>query len=299
LGKHPSTHPLLKIRLPIDYQTAHATRAKQQAQQQAQQKSMKVEDKKDAAPAKIEKCNADFVRDVTIPDGSVCLPNVVLHKIWALKNNGHHAWPAGTHLCFVGGEILPAGTNADATPAVPAARPGEIADCAIDLRMPSIAGRYTGYYRLQLPNGALFGPRVWIDVVVESETAPSAAVATVAAPVQPPTDASKASLSKTGKAPAPALPVEDKTATGKKSDDKTATAPGKKSDETKAAKKDATPATAPLAPAAKVGIAGKWESELKQLHDMGFVENELNQYLLANSNGDVQKTVQWLVNNGH
>jgi hypothetical protein len=112
---------------------------------------------------------AHFVRDVTIPDGSMWRPGQRVLKTWSIKNVGNVCWPRGTKLVFVNGTVKP--SEDEEQPLVALAAPGEVVDVSIKVQMPDKPGRYTGYYRLSYgPDGIKFGHRIWIDVLV-SETA--------------------------------------------------------------------------------------------------------------------------------
>jgi len=112
---------------------------------------------------------ANFVRDVTVPDGSMWRPGQHVLKTWSLKNIGNVYWPRGTKLVFVNGTVKP--IESEEQPLVPLAAPGEVVDVSIKVQMPEKPGRYTGYYRLSYgTDGIKFGHRIWLDVHV-SETA--------------------------------------------------------------------------------------------------------------------------------
>jgi hypothetical protein len=130
-----------------------------------------------------------FLRDVTLPDGTVVAPGVPLVKTWRLRVP--EGLPAGTAMVFVDGDAAQARlgaarrvpVRADGLPVLP----GEV-DVSVALRItPSAASegsgssleRHRGFWRLET-NGKEFGPRVWVDVAVDAAAA--AAAATAAAP---------------------------------------------------------------------------------------------------------------------
>src|SRR5574340_445852 len=45
----------------------------------------------------------EFIKDVTVPDGTVLAPNARLVKTWRLRNNGNCAWTTDTKLVFTSG----------------------------------------------------------------------------------------------------------------------------------------------------------------------------------------------------
>uniref|UniRef100_A0A7S3HT26 Uncharacterized protein n=1 Tax=Spumella elongata TaxID=89044 RepID=A0A7S3HT26_9STRA len=114
-----------------------------------------------------------FVRDRSLPDGTAVQPGQTgLRKIWDVRNDGLHAWPAGSTLVFCGGDVLHSGT----APAVEPARllkPGEEGQLAVSLTaVPEKDGRYVSYFRMQTAEGQNFGQRLWADIVVTKPASP-------------------------------------------------------------------------------------------------------------------------------
>lgn len=86
---------------------------------------------------------AEFVADVTIPDGTVVTPGQNFNKKWRLKNIGACAW-SGYTLVFDSGESM----NGPTTKAIGTVNPGQEIDIDVDLKAPTTAGTYRGYWRL-------------------------------------------------------------------------------------------------------------------------------------------------------
>ena len=120
---------------------------------------------------------ATFIGDVTLADGIKVKPGQILQKVWSMKNNGDKAWPEGTRLQFIGGDVTPAPASAAGDAAwsdaalVPAAMPGQVINIALDIQTPQELGRFRGTFRLVTPEGQRFGPRCWIDVEVTNDDA--------------------------------------------------------------------------------------------------------------------------------
>lgn len=95
-----------------------------------------------------------FVKDVTIPDGTVFAPGETFTKTWRLKNRGTCAWTADYMLVFARGEKL-GDTIAVRLPGYVA--PGQTVDVSVTLTAPDSAGQYVGYWMLRNPSGTLFG----------------------------------------------------------------------------------------------------------------------------------------------
>lgn len=97
---------------------------------------------------------AQFVTDVTIPDGTTMLPGQTFNKKWRLRNIGACAWN-GYSLVFDSGESM----NGPATKAIAAVNPGQEIDIDVDLKAPTTPGTYRGYWRL-VTNGNVLVPIV-------------------------------------------------------------------------------------------------------------------------------------------
>lgn len=115
---------------------------------------------------------AQFVTDVSIPDGTVMNPNQTFNKKWRLKNIGSCAWN-GYSLVFDSGDSM----NGPATKAIAAVNPGQEIDIDVDLKAPATAGNYRGYWRL-VTNGNVLVPIVsgyqgrsfYVDIKVSAPT---------------------------------------------------------------------------------------------------------------------------------
>jgi hypothetical protein len=107
---------------------------------------------------------ADFVADITIPDGTIVSPGQALVKTWRLGNAGTSSWDSNYELVFVGGEQMsaPSAVNVANT------TPGQEADISVNLTAPSSSGQHIGYWRLRNPQGTFFGPTIWIKINVQS-----------------------------------------------------------------------------------------------------------------------------------
>ena len=97
---------------------------------------------------------AQFVADVTVPDGWPVAPGQVLKKTWRLKNIGTCWWSKSYKLVFVGGAQM-GGVSGMNLPKDVA--PGQTIDLTIGLTSPTAPGRYIGYWQLQNAAGGLFG----------------------------------------------------------------------------------------------------------------------------------------------
>ncbi len=121
----------------------------------------------------VTRCDwADFVADVTYPDGSVIGRNAPFTKVWRIKNVGTCSWTTSYALVFVDGEAM----SAPVAIALPGTvNPGQTIDIPINLISPSKDGRYKGFFKLRNASGVLFGvgstasTAFWVDVKVSGE----------------------------------------------------------------------------------------------------------------------------------
>lgn len=93
---------------------------------------------------------AQFVRDVTVPDGTTFLPGATFTKTWRLKNAGTCTW-SGYSLVFDSGELM-GGTSP--TP-IGTVSPGQEVDISVNLTAPTANGSYRGYWRVRNASGVL------------------------------------------------------------------------------------------------------------------------------------------------
>lgn len=93
---------------------------------------------------------AQFVRDVTVPDGTAFAPGATFTKTWRLKNAGTCTW-SGYSLVFDSGELM-GGTSP--TP-IGTVSPGQEVDISLNLTAPLANGSYRGYWRIRNTSGVL------------------------------------------------------------------------------------------------------------------------------------------------
>ena len=96
----------------------------------------------------------DFVRDVTIPDGTQLQPDEPFVKTWRLRNTGTCTWTVDYKLAFSGGEAMGASQE---IPLPFPVTPGSEANLSVNLIAPTTPGEYRSEWKLRNPSGALFG----------------------------------------------------------------------------------------------------------------------------------------------
>ncbi len=117
---------------------------------------------------------AQFVADVTVPDGTVFDPGAAFKKTWRLKNVGTCIWLASSYkLSFVSGERLGANTEIGFSSDVMS---GQTVDLSVDMTAPNTAGHYIGYWKIKGASGVLFGIGInankswWVEINVRGST---------------------------------------------------------------------------------------------------------------------------------
>ncbi len=103
-------------------------------------------------------CNqAEFIRDVTIPDGSVLPPSSPFTKIWEIRNVGSCPWTSDYQLEFTGSGDRMEGTSPTAFITNGEVKPGQSVNVAVQLVAPGEVGEYKGRWWLRAPDETNFG----------------------------------------------------------------------------------------------------------------------------------------------
>jgi hypothetical protein len=101
-------------------------------------------------------CNkAEFITDVTIPDGSDITAFDTFTKTWRLRNVGTCTWTSDYRVVFDHGDQMLAPDSAPITSGSVA--PGATVDVSVPMEAPATPGTYKGYWRLRDAGGVLFG----------------------------------------------------------------------------------------------------------------------------------------------
>ncbi|MBI4786304.1 MAG: hypothetical protein HY782_04580 [Chloroflexi bacterium] len=111
--------------------------------------------------------DAEFVADVTIPDGTVLLARQSFEKIWRVRNTGTCTWTGNYQFTLLSGQVMAI------TPiGVPATAPGRMADLRVPMTAPLAPGTYSSFWRMRNPGGAFFG--VTVNVTIRVANGPAA-----------------------------------------------------------------------------------------------------------------------------
>ncbi|GAA5975882.1 hypothetical protein JCM10908_005314 [Rhodotorula pacifica] len=130
-----------------------------------------------ATPATHSTPRATFVSDITLLDGISVPAGAEFQKVWAVRA-GPSGWPAGCRLVHVGGFSSKHFATDSTLPSsfeVQAAAPDEVVSVSCDCKAPEDSGRFMDFWRLALPDGTLFGERLWIDLTIEAPASNSSA----------------------------------------------------------------------------------------------------------------------------
>jgi hypothetical protein len=109
------------------------------------------------------RADAEFVSDVTVPDGTHLAPNALFQKTWRVRNTGTCAWDASYRLTFLSGHRMFGPRSA---PLGDTVQPGEEVDVSVMLIAPADAGTYQGQWQLFAPDGTPFGTRPYVLIMV-------------------------------------------------------------------------------------------------------------------------------------
>jgi hypothetical protein len=117
---------------------------------------------------------AQFVADLTIPDGTTLSPGATFTKTWRLMNAGSCTWTTSYRLVLVGGDSL----GAPAYVRLPVSvAPGQMVDLSVNLIAPKAIGHYRGLWKLSNSAGVKFGigssgnDPFWVDINVADSSA--------------------------------------------------------------------------------------------------------------------------------
>jgi hypothetical protein len=111
---------------------------------------------------------AQFVTDVTVPDGTRYDAGATFTKTWRLRNVGTCTWTTAYTMVFDSGTQMGSTTSVNHPANTP---PGATVDVSVNMTAPNTAGRYRGYWKFKNANGVIFGLGVnakpwWVDINV-------------------------------------------------------------------------------------------------------------------------------------
>lgn len=137
---------------------------------------------------------ANYIADVTIPDGTVIAPGAQFVKTWRLLNTGTCSWGPGTglqNLQFASGDALGAPNLVPIPNTIPA---GTTGDLSINMVAPTQGGSYKSNWKLRADNGDLIGVgpsnvALFASIRVQAAPAPTKIPGPTSVPPSPPAQA--------------------------------------------------------------------------------------------------------------
>ena len=121
-------------------------------------------------PVLQSKCDAaQFLADVTYPDGSRVSQKSSFVKIWRIKNIGTCSWTPSYALVFTSGDQM---NGPSAVGLAGNVNPGQYIEVPATFTAPNKDGKYRGYWKLRNASGVLFGigtqadTAFWVDISV-------------------------------------------------------------------------------------------------------------------------------------
>jgi len=113
--------------------------------------------------------DANFVSDVTIPDGSTLKAGEQFTKTWRFQNIGKTTWTTEYSIQYLEGNLM--GKDGALTFRIPkSVAPGEYLDVSVPFTAPQTPGVYSSYWKLLSSSGYYFGDVVSITIKVGNPT---------------------------------------------------------------------------------------------------------------------------------
>jgi photosystem II stability/assembly factor-like uncharacterized protein len=117
--------------------------------------------------------SAQFVSDLTVPDGAVFAPGTTFIKTWRLRNIGTCTWTTSYKIVWGGGDQI----GAPASVKMPVnVAPGQMVDISVNMITPFAAGHFKGLWKISNAAGVQFGIGLsaidpfWVDInVIENK----------------------------------------------------------------------------------------------------------------------------------
>jgi murein DD-endopeptidase MepM/ murein hydrolase activator NlpD len=155
---------------------------------------------------------AEFIADITIPNGTVLAPGATFTKTWRLKNLGPCTWTTSYRLVFFSGEQMGAISSSTLPTNV---LPGQTVDISLNMIAPNSPGSYRGYWMFMNSTGSNFGigPNAnepwFVEITVSGPTLPPSLT-----PTYPPSSPTPtATEGEPGSSPTPSITPGGPTAT--------------------------------------------------------------------------------------
>ena len=109
--------------------------------------------------------NLAFIRDVTVPSGTVFKPNEDFVKTWKVANTGTCKWEYQYEIILLSGNAYNAKSPTKLNRVVTV---GDWSEISLGMGAPKNPGTYTSYWRMADPNGAMFGATLVVSFIVST-----------------------------------------------------------------------------------------------------------------------------------
>jgi hypothetical protein len=117
---------------------------------------------------------AQFVADITIPDGLAIACGTSFTKTWQIRNTGSTTWtPEGYYLVFVDGNLTTEPTSQ--VPLLVDVAPGQIVDISVEFTAPDTAGTYRSTWQLFTASGRAVSYDLYVEIEVPEDCPQAAA----------------------------------------------------------------------------------------------------------------------------
>ena len=122
--------------------------------------------------------DAQYLEDLTLPDGTEVIPGAALDKRWLILNRGSCAWGPEYRLVQIGESRIEGPRELALYPAVP----GSQAVWQVAMIAPPEKGEYISRWQARAPDGTLFGDEVYVLIVVNPAPLTPTAIPTAPRP---------------------------------------------------------------------------------------------------------------------
>jgi hypothetical protein len=114
---------------------------------------------------------AEYVADITVPDGEDMDPGEAFTKVWRLSNAGTTTWTTDYQFVFIGGAQMEAPAE---VPIPQTVAPGDTLDISVSMVAPQESGLQRGFWQMRNPAGELFQSSVYVEIeVIGGSAAPA------------------------------------------------------------------------------------------------------------------------------
>ena len=112
--------------------------------------------------------NLLFLRDETVPPGTVFKPEEGFTKVWKVANTGSCDWVFLYHLVFVSGDSM----GGEPGRLGKVIEPGKWTQLSLNMQAPKNPGKYTGNWRFADQSGTPFGSTLTVSIEVKASSYP-------------------------------------------------------------------------------------------------------------------------------